>query len=267
MSDVFALDKHNNYVPTMTREEIIAAIQTAAAGGSLEGFDNCAVVSQIKELNKNAAFSVWVGTQAEYNAISNKQSNVLYLISDDPMNRDLPNMVENLRIMIVEYDKIFQRQNESLSTLLTRLNGHENAINLQGAQVIAHDEQLAAHDEQLQGLSSVGYTALYNGLEENYTTLSGIAIAENYDAFDFLIFEFEEIANDTSVAWRARAMMPTLELKGITNYGIYLTFYQTEGRTTVRFDADNKKRLYFYGEGGADMKLAAIYGYIRKGGA
>lgn len=108
----YVLDNNNNYVESMSKEEILAAIQTAAAGGDFKGFGNVAFVSKVKELNKNAAFGFWVGTQAEYNAITTKEKNVLYLISDDPLCNDLPNKVaaavtaiDEIELKLEGYDK------------------------------------------------------------------------------------------------------------------------------------------------------------------
>lgn len=112
MSAVYVLDSNNNRVESMTKEEILAAIQTAAEGGNFKGFENMAFVSKLRELNKNAEFGVWVGTQAEYNSIFTKKKNVLYLISDDPLCSDLPNKVENavkaideIELKLAGYDK------------------------------------------------------------------------------------------------------------------------------------------------------------------
>lgn len=128
MSEVFALDKHNNYVPTMTREEIIAAIQTAAKGGTLEGFNNCAFVSQIKELNKNAAFSVWVGTQAEYNALAEKAKNVLYIISDEQMASELKIVLDSVKREVASHTQTITQQAERLAGMAASVDANNNAV-------------------------------------------------------------------------------------------------------------------------------------------
>ena len=43
-------------------------------------------IESLKELNNGGKFSVWVGTQEEYDAIENKDSSRLYIISDEPTN-------------------------------------------------------------------------------------------------------------------------------------------------------------------------------------
>lgn len=53
----------------MTREQILTAIQQAVADGYVSDPDS-AVISKIKEINKSGTAQVWVGTEAEFNAIS-----------------------------------------------------------------------------------------------------------------------------------------------------------------------------------------------------
>lgn len=133
MAEVFALDRHNNYIPTMSKEDIIAAIQTAAAGGSFEGFDNCAFITQIKELNRGGIFSIWVGSQAEFNALDEQIKGVLYIIDDDPMSRDLPSRL----------NKVIETQNGTAETL-TKM---QNAIKEQRDNNFALSERVTAAEE------------------------------------------------------------------------------------------------------------------------
>ena len=260
MSEVYVLDKHNNYIPSMTKEEIIAAIQTAAAGGSLEGFNNCAVVTQIKELNRNAAFSVWVGTQAEYNALAEKAKNVLYLISDDLMAEELPNKVENLFTILNEYDLIIQQQKNTLKEHTEKLMDCEKSIEAQG-------EMVTAHEEQLKGIAKVGYTELFSGLLGNFTAVNGVTISEAYDEFDFLIFEFYERGGNDEGKYYARAVLPTLGLAGGNIfYGLQLNFEEATRTAKVQFKSENKNKIFFKSSDAAYMLLNKIYGYIRKAG-
>lgn len=53
----------------MTKEQILTAIQQAVTNGYVSDPD-AAVIGKIKEINKGGAAQVWVGTEAEYNAIN-----------------------------------------------------------------------------------------------------------------------------------------------------------------------------------------------------
>jgi hypothetical protein len=270
MAEVFALDRHNNYIPTMSREEIIAAIQTAANGGNLEGFENCAFVSQVKEINRNAAFSVWVGTQAEYNAIAEPAKNVLYLISDDPMCNELPTAVAGIKETTREIERLLVKHDSSISEQSKTTAEQEKTIAAQGETLKNHAEQLTEqakkieeNNEKIDSLTNIGYTTLFSGDESGYTAVNGITISSNWDLYDFLIFEFREHASD-SEKWFSRAMLPTAELNNNTKYGLILGFGATDGRCCVLVDTQNKNKLFFNRPYGSDMSLVKIFGYLKK---
>lgn len=77
----------------MTKEQILTVIQQALENGHISDPDG-AVISRLKEINKGGAARVWVGTEAEYNALSPAPTaqklavrmsadGVLYVCTDD----------------------------------------------------------------------------------------------------------------------------------------------------------------------------------------
>lgn len=89
MSDknYYCLCDSNCKYPTMTKEQIIAAIQQAAKDGLVYDPD-AAVVTKVKEQNSEQALTFWVGTQAQYNAIAKKDPYCNYLITDSTEKAD-----------------------------------------------------------------------------------------------------------------------------------------------------------------------------------
>lgn len=67
---------------SMTKEQILAAITQAVEGGTIQDVDT-GFVTKIKELNKNRELKTWVGTRAQYNAISVPDVNTVYIITDE----------------------------------------------------------------------------------------------------------------------------------------------------------------------------------------
>lgn len=66
---------------TMTKEQILAAIAQAAESGLV--FDeDAAFITQVKETNAGSLLKFWVGTQAQYNAVSSKDPHCHYIITD-----------------------------------------------------------------------------------------------------------------------------------------------------------------------------------------
>ena len=65
--------------PAMTAEQVLAAI-AEATGNTPSSVDN-AFITKIKEKNGNSNLKFWVGTQAQYNALT-PEENTFYIITD-----------------------------------------------------------------------------------------------------------------------------------------------------------------------------------------
>lgn len=91
---VYALDEGKNQHETMTREQIITAIENMESTGSVGDVDD-GFISKIKELNESGLLRFWVGTMAEYTALEEKEDGVLYLFSDDPTIDDLESAIDS----------------------------------------------------------------------------------------------------------------------------------------------------------------------------
>lgn len=89
----------------MTKEQILAAIQQAVENGYISDPDG-AIISRLREINKGGAARVWVGTEAEYNALSPMPTahklavrmgadGVLYICTDDSTLADYERHAQN----------------------------------------------------------------------------------------------------------------------------------------------------------------------------
>ena len=90
---VYAICDDDCRFPTMTTEQILTAIEQALEQGYVSDPDG-AVFSKIKEIRAGESVQIWVGTEAEFNALSPAPTygtslvrvgadGVLYLCSDD----------------------------------------------------------------------------------------------------------------------------------------------------------------------------------------
>lgn len=88
---VFIMPNERNYYvicddncrfPAMTKEEVIAAIEAATGHVPSEEEIDQAFITKIKELNANSELKWWLGTEAQYNALSEKDTHTLYIITD-----------------------------------------------------------------------------------------------------------------------------------------------------------------------------------------
>lgn len=73
---------------TMTKEQILAAIAQAITTGKVGECDT-GFVTKVKETNGGGYVTLWVGTQAQYNALDRVENNCLHIITDDTSADDL----------------------------------------------------------------------------------------------------------------------------------------------------------------------------------
>ena len=73
---------------TLTREQILSVIEQAAAG-SLTFDTSAAFITKVKEQNGGGYITFWVGTQAQYNALAEKDQNCFYLVTDSTKDADV----------------------------------------------------------------------------------------------------------------------------------------------------------------------------------
>lgn len=82
--------------PAMSKEQIIAAI-AEATGTIPSGTDiDSGFITKIQEQNKNVQLKFWRGSQAEYNALEEKDNNTHYIVIDDTFRDDTNNSISTL---------------------------------------------------------------------------------------------------------------------------------------------------------------------------
>lgn len=88
----YVLCADNCRFEAMTKEQTLAAIAQAVETGEIKDVD-AGFVTKIKEKNGGKQVTIWVGTQAEYNAISTPDVNCLYIITDDSTVQEMQNAI------------------------------------------------------------------------------------------------------------------------------------------------------------------------------
>lgn len=83
---VYCFCSSNCKYETLTKEQILAAIAEATGATNID--PNAAFITKIKDQNSGLSVTVWVGTQAQYNALEVKEENCLYITTDDTMQAD-----------------------------------------------------------------------------------------------------------------------------------------------------------------------------------
>lgn len=81
---------------TMTKEQILTAIEQAVSTGSIHDIDS-GFVTTLREINRQRGLRFWVGTTAEYNSLPSRENNVLYIKTDDNSAEDLNKAIKELK--------------------------------------------------------------------------------------------------------------------------------------------------------------------------
>lgn len=102
----------------MTKEQIITAI--AEATGATPTYIDDAFITKIKEQNKNGIIKFWRGTVAEYNAIAEKDSDTLYIKTDDTREAEIDAALQELNTDIEDIQQeAAQRQTKATAATMT----------------------------------------------------------------------------------------------------------------------------------------------------
>lgn len=102
-------------VEGLTKEQIYELIN-GTTGEIPEGVDE-AFITKLKELNEGGDVSIWVGTNAEYNAIEVKNENTLYVIVDDTFYEDTLDAITDIK-----------NRNEAMNSRLSQMNEEMEAL-------------------------------------------------------------------------------------------------------------------------------------------
>lgn len=111
----YVIGDGNNLYEGMTKEQILAAITQAVESHTISDVDT-GFVTKVKEQNKNKQLQLWVGTEAEYNAIATKDQNTLYIKTDD-------STLENLEQQYDEFSGDIQGLTEDIQGLTEDIEG------------------------------------------------------------------------------------------------------------------------------------------------
>lgn len=124
MAKIIVFDEDKNAFEGMTREQINAAI--AEATGTTPTNVDDAFISQILEQNKKGNLKFWVGTMAEYNALTEKEEDTLYLFSDDPTIDDIEEAITDVENSLNSYK---ETNDAEIANIKTTNTAQTSAIN------------------------------------------------------------------------------------------------------------------------------------------
>lgn len=98
----YVLDESKNIFEGMTKEQIMAAIVQAVNQGTVSDID-AGFVTKLQEQNDGDSFKVWIGTSAEYAALTETDEHTLYMITDDTTFADIVAAIQTVASDLQEY--------------------------------------------------------------------------------------------------------------------------------------------------------------------
>lgn len=178
---VYALCANNCKYPTMTTEQILAAI-AEATGTTPTNIDD-AFISKLVEQNKNATTRLWIGTEAEYNAVVAKgevDNNTIYCIKNGNVV-----VLKSTADIAAEFDEIrTTAQNaanaaaNAQTTADNAATAAQNAVNAAGnAATTASNASAAAANAQETANNAA--TTAGAAMPKSGGTFTGEAVAQN----------------------------------------------------------------------------------------
>ena len=120
MADIYNVVRGDGvFFEGMTKEQIYELI-AEMTGETVQDIDQ-AFITKLKEINKGNSIRLWVGTTAEYNALTAKEEDVLYVCTDDTFVQDTGNEINNIKDKIdantITLQDWMQNQNEKFEEL------------------------------------------------------------------------------------------------------------------------------------------------------
>ena len=139
--NVYAQDAGKNNFLTMTREQILTAITQAVNEGTIGDID-AGFITKLQEMNEQTVVQFWFGTTAEFQALTEKRENMLYILTDDTTLDDVSRHIQNA------YDAVVSVEN-SVAAIVDGSQSVGVAKRIAGAKVIEFTDNnygMAAHD-------------------------------------------------------------------------------------------------------------------------
>lgn len=165
-----ALSELTNDMTFLTQEQIITLVNNIVSTGSVGDIDT-GFVTKLVEQNRHRALRFWIGTQAEYNALSTKIANTFYIITDDSFKADTEAAIQALNDRVDGIDPI-DIENE-LAALLNRVTELETTAGQLGNTISTLSDEIDRVETELTEDINDAIT----GLRSELTTYTDTAVS------------------------------------------------------------------------------------------
>ena len=133
----YVLDENDCKHISLTKEQIYAAITEAIETGTITDVDT-GFVTKIKEMNADKLLSFWIGSSAQYNTLTAKDPNTLYILTDEST---LGDAVEKVDVLATKLDVFMTNTTNIEDELVMDISNLEgNLENAESAITALRDE-------------------------------------------------------------------------------------------------------------------------------
>lgn len=208
----YCLCNDNCRFETMTKEQILAAIANAIQTGEISDVDT-GFITKIKDTNKGSYIDFWVGTTAEYNALTTYEKNRLYIKTDDNTYQTLIDAIVNNNSAVPAHNVAEDAHAELFAKKADKIRGLYNS-NFSGILTMADNTRYT-----IDNVSSLTLDYPLNGSDE-YTT--------NYDIRCHILVNTGESGATFSI------------VQNLTNP---VTFYTPDGTIPDTLEANSRYEI------------------------
>jgi hypothetical protein len=230
------LSELRNDMTFLTEQQIITLVTNIVDTGEVGDIDT-GFVTKLVEQNKKKALQFWVGTQAEYNAISEKTANMFYIITDDPFKADVNAAIAalNARIDAIEIPDIEAELSQLQTDMQNLEESTEQTIQQFEADVAGIIDEKIAEVEASHPVYEVGDT-------DTYTVQTAGYIYYDRNKVYFVIPLRRYLGADKDI--------------NVTTASFAIRYFGTQGKTDTIAYPDATDRIVFVKNG---LFLAATY--------
>lgn len=261
----FVMCESNCKFESMTKEQILTAIEQAVSTGEITDVDS-GFVTKLKEQNRNVGLKFWVGTEAEYNALSTPPADTFCIITDDDLREELRAMVNGVgeQILVIDgqiaalnADVAINKQNismalSSITTVSSRVPAKLNN-QLYSGSFLTNDNA----NVSVNGINSYSLVSLQLSVAGEASILFPDINALVYKVRTGGDFDYYK---GNGVLWTGTGAEPD-NISDMLPYEIEMTVYKNKNKVySVLLNTDGKRQEGYYSLSDATFFVKKIVG-------
>jgi len=130
---------------TMTKEQILTAIQQAIETGSVSDIDT-GCFTKVKDTNRGSYITFWVGTREQYNEVEEDEPNCIYIITNDTTTDEILKALASLR---TDVDAAVRKADEYAQMLLVTETAEIDTWDTLNALVESTVKEMLVHSAKI----------------------------------------------------------------------------------------------------------------------